>query len=205
MIIGSWHPSVVLTYLGAATSALGMTLALGGHLSGAVACLVVAGLADLFDGPVARSMSRTDAQRAFGVQVDSLTDVLSFVAFPVVLVAALVDAWWVVPVLALYTVAGLARLTHFTVAVDVDADAAGAPRRHFQGLPVTYAALVLPLTALLRPHVGEAFGPLLTVVTAALAVLYVLDVPVPKPRGAAYAALGLLAVAILVALAAVGV
>lgn len=201
MIIGSWHPSVVLTYLGAATSALGMTLALGGHLSGAVACLVVAGLADLFDGPVARSMSRTDAQRAFGVQVDSLTDVLSFVAFPVVLVAALVDAWWVVPVLALYTVAGLARLTHFTVAVDP----AGSPRSHFQGLPVTYAALVLPLTALLRPHVGEAFGPFLTVVTAALAVLYVLDVPVPKPRGAAYAALGLLAVALLVALATVGV
>ena len=202
MIIGSWHPSVVLTYAGAATSALGMSLALDGHLSGAVACLVVAGLADLFDGPVARAMSRTAAQRAFGVQVDSLADVLSFVAFPVVLVAALVGHWWVVPVLALYTVAGLARLTHFTVAA---AGAGAGPRRHFQGLPVTYAALVLPLAALLRPQLGAVFGPVITVVAALLAVLFVLDVPVPKPRGLAYVALGLLAVAILVALAVVGV
>lgn len=201
MIIGSWHPSVALTYVGAATSALGMSLAISGHLRGAVACLVVAGLADLFDGPVARAMSRTDAQRAFGVQVDSLADVFSFVAFPVVLVAALVGEWWVVPVLALYTVTGLARLTHFTVAVAVD----DTPRRHFHGLPVTYSALVLPLTALLRPHLGATFGPFITVVTAVLAVLFVLDVPVPKPRGVAYAALGLLAVAIMVALAVVGV
>lgn len=201
MIIGSWHPSVALTYAGAAASVLGMSLAVSGHLRGSVACLVVAGLADLFDGPVARAMSRTDAQRAFGVQVDSLADVFSFVAFPVVLVAALVAQWWVVPVLALYAVAGLARLTHFTVAAVVG----DGSRRHFQGLPVTYAALVLPLAALLRPHVGAAFGPVCTAVTAVLAVLFVLDVPVPKPRGAAYAVLGLVAVAIMVALAVVGV
>lgn len=201
MIIGSWHPSVVLTYVGAATSALGMSLAISGHFRGALACLVLAGLADLFDGPVARAMSRTDAQRAFGVQVDSLTDVFSFVAFPVVLVAALVGEWWVVPVLALYTVTGLARLTHFTVTVAVDE----TPRHHFRGLPVIYAALVLPLTALLRPHLGAGFAPLITLVTAALAVLFVLDVPFSKPRGVAYAALGLLAVAIMVALAVFGV
>ncbi|QTE28507.1 CDP-alcohol phosphatidyltransferase family protein [Pengzhenrongella sicca] len=201
MILGSWHRSVVLTYVGAATSALGMSLAISGHLRGAVAALVVAGLADLFDGPLARATTRTDAQRAFGVQVDSLTDVVSFVAFPVVLVSALVGEPWVVPVLALYTVAGLARLTHFTVAAGAD----DTPRQFFHGLPVTYAALVLPLTALLRPHLGAAFGPLLAAVTAALAVLFVLDVPVPKPAGAAYAGLGLLAVATLVALAVVGI
>lgn len=201
MIIGSWHPSVVLTYVGAATAAFGMSLVVGGHLRGAVACLVVAGLADLFDGPVARAMSRTDAQRAFGVHIDSLADVFSFVAFPVVLVAALVDRWWVVPVLALYVVAGLARLAHFTVtAADDD-----APRGQFRGLPVTYAALLLPLAALLRPHLGAAFGPFITAVTAVLAVLFVLDVPVPKPRGVAYAALGLVAVAIMAALAVGGV
>ena len=202
MILGSWHPSVVLTYAGAATSALGMSLAVAGHLRGAVACLVLAGLADLFDGPVARSMTRTDAQRAFGVQVDSLADVFSFVAFPVVLVAVLVGQWWVVPVLALYTVTGLARLTHFTVTAEVVHE--GTSPGHFRGLPVTYAALVLPLTALLRPHVGAAFEPVLAAVAAILAVLFVLDVPVAKPRGTAYAALGLLAVAIMVALAVVG-
>jgi CDP-diacylglycerol--serine O-phosphatidyltransferase len=202
---------VVLTYVGAATSALGMSQVIGGHPRGAVAFLVVAGLADLFDGPVARATSRTAAQRAFGVQVDSLADVFSFVAFPVVLVAALVGRWWVVPVVALYTVTGLARLTHFTVAAAGAGAGAGADagddtsRRHFRGLPVTYAALVLPLTALLRPHLGAGFAPLITLVTAALAVLFVLDVPVPKPRGVAYVALGLLAVAIMVALVVVGI
>ena len=201
MIIGSLHLSVALTYAGSAISVLGIALTISGHLSGAVACLVVAGLADLFDGPVARSTQRTDFQRAFGVQLDSLADVVSFLVFPVVLVASLVGSWWVVPVLAGYTVAGLARLTYFTLGAAED----DTPVSHYRGLPVTYAALVLPLVALLRPHLSVGFGLVLSLVTAALAVLFVLDVPVPKPRGAAYIGFGLLAVAVLVAVAVVGV
>ena len=201
MVLGSWHPSVALTYAGAVVSALGMTLAVSGNTRGALACLVLAGLADLFDGPVARSMRRDDTQRAFGVQLDSLVDVLSFVAFPVVLLHALTGGpWWGLPVLLGYAVAGLARLTFFTLGAAAD----DTPLRHYRGLPVTYAALIFPLAALTRPWLGAAFAPALIALTALVAVLFVLDVPVPKPRGLAYAGFGVLAVGVLTALALVG-
>jgi CDP-diacylglycerol---serine O-phosphatidyltransferase len=196
MILGSWHPSVVLTYVGAAASTFGMWLVVTGRLRGAVVALVVAGIADLFDGPVARSMSRTDEQRAFGVQLDSLVDVVSFVAFPVVLVAALVGQWWVVPLLVLYVVAGVARLTQFTVVASAD----DTPRG-YRGVPVTYAALVLPLVDLLRPVTGEAFGPLVGAVTVLLAAGFVLDVPVPKPGRTASAGFGIMAVGVVLLVA----
>jgi len=51
------------------------------------ALLAVAALADLYDGRFARLFPRTDEQKRFGVQIDSLSYVLSFGLAPVVVLA----------------------------------------------------------------------------------------------------------------------
>lgn len=213
MIIGTWHRSVWLTYAGTAASVVGMGLVFGGYFAAAVGCLVIAGLADLFDGPVARSTTRTSHQQKFGIQLDSLADVISFVAFPVVLVGALIDTWWITFVLVGYAVAGLARLTQFTVVAEETASAESlqkksardATRTFYRGVPVTYAALTLPLVILTRPYTGAVFPWLLAATVAVVGFLFVWDVPVPKPRGIAYLFFGVLAVLVLVALVFSGV
>ena len=80
LFLGCYNKSVILTYLGVSISLLGMINI--EHRGISVICLVTAGICDLFDGVVARKSKRTDTERAFGVQIDSLADMISFIAFP---------------------------------------------------------------------------------------------------------------------------
>ena len=77
-MIGIYNYTVVLTYMSLCSSVFGMTQAIHGHFKIAIFCLALSGLCDMFDGKVARSKKdRTDDEKAFGIQIDSLCDVLS--------------------------------------------------------------------------------------------------------------------------------
>lgn len=196
-MIGSRHPANLLTLIGVGVAVLGMVAAGSGRLTAAVAALVIAGLCDLFDGPFARRFDRSRVERAFGVQLDTVADVVSFVALRItVAVAAGVRGWWTV-VLVGYALAAVQRLAAFTA----DAVPGDSPT-HYRGLPVTWAALVLSLGALTARWLDLA--GVLAVLMALLSVAFVADVPIPKPRGVALLGLLALAVAVLVVLATAG-
>ena len=72
MLIGFYNYTVVLTYMGLISSVYGMTEALDGHFATAIACLVVSGICDMLDGKIARTMDRTEDEKKFGIQIDSL-------------------------------------------------------------------------------------------------------------------------------------
>jgi CDP-diacylglycerol--serine O-phosphatidyltransferase len=202
--LGFFNGSVVLTYVGVAIAVLGMWLAYTVRLEGALICLVIAGLCDLFDGPVARRIVRDVNARRFGQEIDSLADMVSFIALPVVLAFGLgVRSLGWVPILAGYALTGLVRLGYFHAVTLTDAtnDHDDAPIHHYRGVPVTYVAVVLPAAALATLALPTAAGPwLVGVVLALLGVFFVLDVSVPKPRGATYAVFGLVAVTLVTAL-----
>lgn len=202
--LGFFNRSVVLTYAGLVSSVLGIWLAQTARVEGALICLVIAGLADLFDGPVARRFARSAELQRFGQEIDSLADMVSFIALPVVLAFGLgVQSLWSVPILAGYALAGLIRLGYFNAVTrdDPTEESAGPRIRYYRGVPVTYAALVLPVAALATIALPATAGPwLVGAVLALLGLLFVLDVPVRKPSGASYAVFGVLAVAIVTAL-----
>lgn len=77
MFIGVYNLSVVLTYLGLCFSVIGMVLAFLGYVPAAVMCLILSGVSDLFDGTVARACKRTEREKKFGIQIDSLADTVS--------------------------------------------------------------------------------------------------------------------------------
>ena len=78
-MIGIYNYTVVLTYMSLCSSVFGMTQAIHGHFKIAIFCLALSGLCDMFDGKVARSKKdRTDDEKAFGIQIDSLCDVVCF-------------------------------------------------------------------------------------------------------------------------------
>ena len=81
-LVGYYNRSVYLTYLGLASSVLGMTLAVKGRVEAALSCLLFSGLCDMFDGTVAQHTPRSEAEKKFGIQIDSLCDVICFCAFP---------------------------------------------------------------------------------------------------------------------------
>lgn len=72
----------LVSLVSAVTCAL---LAMAGHITWAVIALILSGLCDLFDGFVARRLSRSDERRQFGGNLDTVVDSCAFGFAPVVL------------------------------------------------------------------------------------------------------------------------
>ncbi|WP_434042713.1 MULTISPECIES: CDP-diacylglycerol--serine O-phosphatidyltransferase [Sorangium] len=119
--------------------------------------ILFAMLLDTLDGRVAR-MTRT--QSAFGLQLDSLADLVSFGVAPAVL-AYQCSLHRLGPVGVLgafvFTACGAIRLARFNVLATRDAGGAAPPPRYIVGLPVTGAAGLLVAIVMTE---GAAGGPL---------------------------------------------
>ena len=84
-MIGIYDYTVILTYLSLASATLGSIISLtgNGHPYIGAFFLLFCGLCDAFDGKVARTKKdRTASGRKFGIQIDSLSDVVAFGVLP---------------------------------------------------------------------------------------------------------------------------
>ena len=82
-MLGFYDYTVVLTYISLAISVVGMTRALENDFKVAILCLAMSGLCDMFDGKIARTKKeRTEDEKKFGIQIDSLCDGGCFGIFP---------------------------------------------------------------------------------------------------------------------------
>ena len=84
-ILGFYGYWVILTYFSVIAAAAGIYNALNGNIKIAVVCLMVSGICDMFDGSVARMADRTDQEKGFGIQIDSLADIIGFGILPAVI------------------------------------------------------------------------------------------------------------------------
>ena len=116
-MIGFYDYTVVVTYISLVSSIVGMFCAIDGKLTVAVFCLAFSGLCDMFDGKIARTKKdRTDDEKSFGIQIDSLCDIVCFGIFPIILGYKLgMCKFYSVVILALYGLAGVIRLAYFNV------------------------------------------------------------------------------------------
>jgi len=184
-VIGFYDYTVILTYLSAAASVLGMTFAANGHMDWAVTCLILAGICDGFDGKVARSKkNRTEQQKMFGIQIDSLCDMISFGFFPVIICHYLGMTGPINDVIKIaFVLAAVIRLGYYNVMEEESLRTTSHSRGYFQGMPVTSIAIILP-TVYAVNHVilKRPFDYGLSAMMAAIAVLFVTDVKIKKPN-----------------------
>ena len=157
-------------------------------------CFAFAGICDMLDGFVARKCKRTDEEKAFGVQLDSLVDVFSFVAFPIVLLmCAGLTEWYNYLIFALFAICGVARLGYFNI---VTADSSKAVK-HYEGLPVTLTALIYPVIYILKLCLEATWlNIVLSLITLIIAMLFVLRIKIKKPGKSSYFVFGAIAIAI---------
>lgn len=195
MFIGKYNRSVILTYIGAAFAFSGIAFAVKERLAAAMICLAAAGICDLFDGAVARRCKRDESEKEFGVQIDSLTDVISFLTLPSVLGLRLMDGAGAVgyPIILGYILCGIIRLAWFNTSAGLEGS-----RTHYDGLPVTYSALIFPILWTALGFFGD-FGAaafVWAVAYAVTAVMFILNVKIAKPRGVWYVIFGALAIGV---------
>lgn len=186
----------LLSLAGLASALAGALLAIHGRLAHGLVAMIVSGLCDLFDGLVARRLARTDEQRAFGGHLDSAIDACAFGFAPAIwLHAAGLHSLPECALLAFFAACAVWRLAYFdTVGLATDGGA-----RYYTGVPVTYAALVIPLAALAGFAGAEALRWTLVGACGVLALAMISPLRVRKPGGAMYgvfllAALGMIAV-----------
>jgi CDP-diacylglycerol--serine O-phosphatidyltransferase len=197
MFIGKYNKSVIVTYLGVIAALIGSYLAvIMGTPRYAVLCLIIAGLCDLFDGMFARMCKRDDEEKAFGIQIDSLADMVSFVFLPICIGYSVgLDKWYHIAVFALYTLAVIIRLGYFNITADGKSN---EPVDYYRGLPVTYAALILSVVWLLTFVCStDQFAVIYAAVLVLLALLFVINIRVPKPKGKFYVIFPLVALALI--------
>lgn len=183
-LIGFYDYTVILTYMSLVSAVTGMVLAGKGRFTAAVLCLVLCGICDAFDGTVARSKkNRTDDEKAFGIQIDSLCDAVSFGVFPALLCYHMgVDGTVGFVILCLYTLCGVIRLAFFNVQEGKRQQTEEGCNKTYRGLPITSASIILPIVYLTRSFLpGKVFRVLLHLVMAVTAFLFVLDFSVKKP------------------------
>ncbi len=116
-MLGFYDYTVVLTYISLAISVAGMTRAFEGDFKVAILCLAMSGLCDMFDGKIARTKkNRTEDEKKFGIQIDSLCDVVCFGVFPAIICYCLgMNRIPGIMILCLYCVASVIRLGYFNV------------------------------------------------------------------------------------------
>lgn len=148
-MLGFWNKSVYITYLGAFVAVGGLLLSINeNNIDYAFVGMIIAAVCDMFDGKVARSIrNRKDVEKEFGVQIDSLADVICFITVPsITLYYFGMREYWQLAILALYIVCGIIRLGYFNVAMS-DKDKA---IKCYTGLPVPMSVAIFGLVWLIR-------------------------------------------------------
>lgn len=171
-MIGFYDYTVVLTYLSLLSAGTGIVVSLSGkgHPYLGVFFLLFCGLCDAFDGKVARTKKdRTATEMNFGIQIDSLSDIVAFGVLPACIgnavlrrstvfneifsgdnqLVGLIIKFLVFAVLIMYILAAMIRLAYFNVTEEERQRTEGGVRKYYTGLPVTSAALIFPTVLLI--------------------------------------------------------
>jgi CDP-diacylglycerol---serine O-phosphatidyltransferase len=170
-----------ITSLGLLAGFYSLISSINAHFELAAVMIFTAFICDGLDGRIAR-VSRTSSQ--FGIEYDSLSDVVAFGCAP----AALIYSWALKPLGAfaivisgLYVVAGALRLARFNV------QTGSIDKRRFVGLPVPGAAAMIAGTVLAYSYFEMKSPRMLCAAAApatlALAGLMVSRVPYPSFKG----------------------
>lgn len=183
-MIGFYDYTVVLTYIGFASGVTGIFCASTRHLRWAVFFLALSGLCDMFDGKIARTKkNRTEDEKSFGIQIDSLCDIVCFGILPVVICFHLgMKQIYSMAILILYGLAGVIRLAYYNVMETKRQEVESENRKYYQGLPITSMAVALPILFVFSPLLPDhqIFLGVLHLLVAAVGTLFIVDFKMRK-------------------------
>jgi CDP-diacylglycerol--serine O-phosphatidyltransferase len=181
-MLGFYNYTVVLTYFGMLTAFTGISFALNKDIQSALICLMIAGVCDMFDGKVASTKTRTMQEKRFGIQIDSLSDLICFGALPAIIIyisASESDISFYIA--SAYLLCALIRLAYFNVDEEERQNRTQEVREIYQGLPVTTAALIVPILFSLGRIEGWSMDKLGPATLLVMAIAFITPFRLKKP------------------------
>lgn len=184
-MIGVYNFTVIATYLGVALAVTGMVCSFNGCYEYAILFLALAGACDTFDGKIARlKKDRTEEMIIFGVQIDSLCDMVCFGVTPAVIAYNLgLQTPWGIAIEILFVICGAIRLAYFNVMEEMKKKEPPTDSpKYFRGMPITTITVIFPVIYLFYPYVSkQIFSLILAIVLLLTAFLYIFDIKIKKP------------------------
>ena len=188
VFIGYYNIANVLTVIGLMFAFASCFFALNKNLNVSVICLIAAGICDLFDGAVARKIKRTMEEKEFGIQLDTIVDIVNFGIAPITIAFSCIGSeWYALVIYSFYLICAVVRLAYFNTSA-----APSVATKHYQGLPVTYIALILPIVLFFH-------SMWITLATlAVVGVFFILNIKIAKPKGIWYLIFPIVAIILMV-------
>lgn len=189
-ILGFYGYWVILTYLSVVSAITGVFFAFNGKIKEAMICLLISGICDMFDGTVARTAKRTDMEKNFGLQIDSLADIISFAVLPISIGyslfinnydSSLFRTFFTVTVMSIYGLAALIRLAYFNV-TEEEFNKKKTKREYYEGLPVTNAGFAIPTIYSICLCLNFQIHEIYNVVLILIAIAFVSKIHIPKVK-----------------------
>lgn len=181
-MLGVYNYTVILTYFGMLVSFVGISFTVSGDFKSALTCLMISGVCDMFDGKIASTKVRTQQEKRFGIQIDSLSDLICFGVLPAMFICrAASENPWAFAISGVYLLCTLIRLAWFNVDEEERQSKTQQPREVYLGLPVTTVALLLPLLVGVCGMAGRSLywaGPALLL---AMALAFLTPFELKKP------------------------
>lgn len=182
-LLGYYDYTVILTYLGMLFAFCGILEAIHLSFGKAILCLMVAGICDMFDGAVAATKNRSKSEKRFGIQIDSLSDLISFGILPAILVYMITDQIPIATVVvAAYALAALIRLAFFNVLEEERQEKTTEKRSCYLGVPVTTIAILLPAVYLLYNNKIIKHTYFFVILLMITAIGFLMPVEIKKPK-----------------------
>jgi CDP-diacylglycerol--serine O-phosphatidyltransferase len=168
MFIGYYNKSIILTFIGLFFTVFGIKYSIEGNYYVAIILLLLSGICDMFDGTVASLVKRNKKEKEYGVQLDSLVDVVCFGVFPIIICINLeyISIYNMI-IYCLFLFCGITRLAYF----NVDSE----NKEYFKGLPITLSSFILPIAMFIS--INEIF---LMIVLLLMAILYISNFKISK-------------------------
>lgn len=177
-IIGHYRKCDMLTMFGTFCSFMGIILTLNEHYTISILLLLISGICDGFDGTLARKYEYSEEQKLYGVQLDSLSDVICFGCFPAIITVAVSRTWITYVIAALYLLCGVVRLAYFNTMAMVSK----SKKKIFIGFPITTSAIIYPIIffiiRLINFDLLKIVIPILLVIIGAM---FIVRIEIPKP------------------------
>lgn len=218
-MIGVYDYTVILTYASLVSGILGIVTSVTGtgHPVLGLFFLMLSGVLDAFDGMVARTKKdRSDIEKNFGIQIDSLCDMICFGVLPITIGLARLRVSGILTeivshknyegnyallilfiiIAVFYVLAAMIRLAYFNSTVEIrEKGSKELGYSYFIGVPVTAAALVFPLVMVVQLFTGKDMVIVYFILMLVLAIAFLANIRIRKPGKIGLAVIVLIGIA----------
>ncbi len=179
-LLGIYNYTVILTEISLLCAVVGISQAISGNTWVSLLCLALCGIFDAFDGRIARTKTdRSEEEKNFGIQLDSLCDLVCFGVLPgIICYQNGVNCLLV----GLFCVAAMIRLAWFNVLEWQRQQYETGGRTTYRGLPVTSISGFLLLGFFIASLLPDMWmSAILSATLAIIGFLFILDFQFKKP------------------------